>query len=287
MDLIFWIFVFILLSLLFNSIIPIPINDSGTVRYRTIPFATLTLILINVLVYVLWQAPDWIAAINATTEWEYDEYMFSYGERIWKYGFRELYMTEPNGVGAWVSFTSMFMHADFSHITSNMIFLWAFGRRVEDATGPWRFIVFYLIAGMVASMGYAFIVDKSVLDIPGVGASGAIFGVMGAYVLLFPTASMGCLWLPGLILRGIVMGGMALLGQKSDGWKWTIQVPALLVILIYIPFSIVDTFSALETGQLPSNVNEVAHLSGFLAALTIFLFVRKDLLMRYMAGRNL
>ncbi len=287
MSFLFAILLYILLSLLLNSIIPLPFNDTQTVRYRSIPFATITLILINIAVYVLWQAPHLIDAINAPTEFEYEMHMLLYGEKIWKYGFRELYFTQANGVGAWVSFTSMFMHADFMHITSNMIFLWAFGRRVEDACGPWRFFVFYLIAGMVASMGYAFIVDSSFLDVPGIGASGAVFGVMGAYVLLFPTARMGCLWLPGLIIRGMITGLLALLGQKTSPWKWTVQVPALLIVLIYVPFSIMDTFSAIETGSLPSNINEVAHLSGFLAALTIFLFVRKDLLMRYMAGRLL
>lgn len=287
MDFLIAMILYILLGLLINSIIPIPINDSQVVRYRSIPFATLTLILINTVVYVAWQAPPLIEASNAMDDLEALPHYIAYSQRIWEYGFRELYLTGATGAGAWVTFSAMFMHADFSHLTSNMLFLWAFGRRIEDATGPWRFLVFYLMAGMVSNMGYAFIVDSSVLDVPGIGASGAIFGVMGAYLLLFPTAKMGCLWLPAIIINGVVTLFMTVFGQKGDGWKWTIQIPALLVIGIYIPFTISDTFSAIETGTLPSNVNEVAHLSGFLTAITIFLFVRKDLLVRYMAGRRL
>lgn len=289
MEFVIAIILYILLSLLINAIIPIPINDSQRVRYRSLPFATLALIMVNTLVYTVWQAPPLIEAANAPNELAALPHYIAYSQRIWEYGFRELYLTDATGAGAWVTFSAMFMHADFSHLTSNMLFLWAFGRRVEDATGPWRFMVFYLMAGMVSNMGYAFIVDSSVLDVPGIGASGAVFGVMGAYLLLFPTAKMGCLWLPAIVVTGIVALFNSIFGQKGSGsgWKWTIQLPALLVIGIYIPFTISDTFSAIETGTLPSNVNEVAHLSGFLTAITIFLFVRKDLLVRYLAGRRL
>ena len=80
--------------------------------------------------------------------------------------------------------TSIFLHGDPFHLIGNMLFLWVFGRRVEDACGPTRFLLFYLLAGTSADLITALVLPSE--DIPGIGASGAIFGVMGAYLLLFP-----------------------------------------------------------------------------------------------------
>jgi membrane associated rhomboid family serine protease len=90
------------------------------------------------------------------------------------------------------AFTSMFMHASWSHILGNMLFLWIFGNNVEDSMGRVRFLVFYLLAGLAATatqtfvtLQYSGVADAS---IPNVGASGAIAGVLGGYLLLLPTA---------------------------------------------------------------------------------------------------
>ncbi|MBC7870093.1 MAG: rhomboid family intramembrane serine protease, partial [Chitinophagaceae bacterium] len=170
-------------------------------------------------------------------------------------------------------------------LIGNMIFLWAFGRRLEDACGPWRFLLFYLLAGMVATMGAAFLVSVN-SDVPGIGASGAISGVMGGYLLLFPVARMECLWLVISIPRSIINRFLRLMGGEAK-YKSTIKLPAIVVVLLFVASDIIETFTTAQTGELIGGVNYVAHATGFLAAITIFLFVRKDLAVRYFAGRSI
>jgi hypothetical protein len=90
------------------------------------------------------------------------------------------------------AFTSMFMHASWAHILGNMLFLWIFGNNVEDAMGKVRFLVFYLLAGLAATAAQTFVTlhysGVNDASIPNVGASGAIAGVLGAYLVLLPNA---------------------------------------------------------------------------------------------------
>jgi membrane associated rhomboid family serine protease len=102
--------------------------------------------------------------------------------------------TAPH-VSWWESaFSSMFMHGSWVHILGNMLFLWIFGNNVEDALGRVRFLVFYLAAGLVATAGQTFVTLQYAGDqaasVPNLGASGAIAGVLGAYLVLLPTASV-------------------------------------------------------------------------------------------------
>jgi membrane associated rhomboid family serine protease len=87
-------------------------------------------------------------------------------------------------------FTSMFMHGSWEHILGNMLFLWIFGNNIEDAMGPLRFLVFYLLGGLVATASQTFVTlefgSERAAEIPNVGASGAIAGVLGAYLVLLP-----------------------------------------------------------------------------------------------------
>lgn len=288
MAIIIAILLYVAFSLFLSAItVPLPVNDRGTVRYNSIPYATIGLIFVNVVVFLAFQAPDLVK--YATSEpGSLDEFnaVFHYQQTVVNYGFRGLYLREGYSIGAFTSFTSMFMHSDFSHLIGNMIFLWAFGRRLEDACGPWRFVVFYLIAGLVANMGTAILAANA--DLPGIGASGAIFGVMGGYLLLFPFAWMGCLWVPAIVLRFALRAFMRLIGEKPEGdFHWTIQIPALIVVGLYIGFNVLPTFKTIESGDLIGGVNYVAHMLGFLSAILIFLFVRKDLLTRYASGRAL
>lgn len=268
-------------------ITPLPVNDQGTVRYNTLPYATIGLIIINSAIFLLTRAPILFNIVEAEPEsFAYFDALESLIEQSWTYGARESFFHEGTSIGAFSAFTSTFMHADFRHLIGNMIFLWAFGRRVEDACGPYRFTLFYLFAGFVATIGTVTLTDSS-LDIPSIGASGAIMGVLGAYLLLFPTARMGCLWVVAIALRFVVGLFAGLVGEKPPNFKWTIQLPALLVIVFFIAFDIYNTFDTIETGEFEGGVNYVAHTTGFLSAITIFLFVRKDLFMRYVAGRSL
>jgi membrane associated rhomboid family serine protease len=94
--------------------------------------------------------------------------------------------TEPQPA-TWITlFTSMFMHGGLLHLGGNMLFLWIFGNNVEDAMGPVKYVAFYLLAGLAATAGQV-IVDPS-STVPGIGASGAIAGVLGGYLVLFPRA---------------------------------------------------------------------------------------------------
>ncbi len=281
--------IFILVTLfgiLINSIItPFPMSDNGMVRYNTVPWMTGTLIVVNACIYVFWQSVDVFTYFNATTEFEANSALFNLYEKTWTYGFREVYLTDGTSIGGFTSFTSMFMHSNFSHLIGNMIYLWAFGRRIEDACGPWRFLLFYVFAGMVATMGYA-VLTSPTYDIPSVGASGAIAGILGAYLILFPGAKLRCLWMPAVVLRAIGWLFGSIIGERVK-WKWTVQLPAIIVLALFVVDNLLPTLTAVGEGELAGGVNTVAHMTGFLSALLIFLFVRKDLLRRYLAGRSL
>lgn len=285
MSLIFAILILVAFNLILGAVVtPLPMNDRRTVRYGSFPFMTVGLIVVNSAVFGIWQAPDIIAFLNAETPIELNRAIQGYNELVINYGFRGMYLREGISIGAWTTFTSMFMHSDFNHLVGNMIFLWAFGRRLEDACGPWRFLIFYLVAGMIANMGTAILASST--DLPGVGASGAIFGVMGGYLLLFPFAWMGCLWVPLIPLKWIVRQLSKMSGDDDlEKWKWTVQIPAIVVVVLYVGFNLLPTFETAGTGELSAGVNYVAHMTGFLSAVMIFLFVRKDLYTRYWSGR--
>ncbi|MEP6984933.1 MAG: rhomboid family intramembrane serine protease, partial [Chloroflexota bacterium] len=158
--------------------------------------------------------------------------------------------------------------------------------------GSWRFLTFYLIAGMVAKIGSE-LFNTAHIDLPGIGASGAIAGVMGAYLVLFPGAMVTSFWGLGIIFRVPVVLVMKIAGVKSvkeaPVWRWTIKLPAFILLLFFLGQEFIASllpFLQPQQGSLDS-VNHAAHVTGFLAALLIFLFVRKDLLTRYFSGRRL
>ena len=93
--------------------------------------------------------------------------------------------------------TAMFMHGGWGHILGNMLFLWVFGNNIEDSMGHIRFLVFYLVCGLAASFAHIFFSPAS--QVPMVGASGAISGIMGAYILLYPSARVRT-WFPPFFL---------------------------------------------------------------------------------------
>ena len=99
-----------------------------------------------------------------------------------------------NEKNIWVAVLfSMFLHGSLLHLGGNMLFLWVFGNNIEDVRGPWRYLLFYLAAGLVAMAAHVMVDPNSV--IPVVGASGAIAGVMGAYLVLFPNAPIVTLFI--------------------------------------------------------------------------------------------
>ncbi|MDE2183906.1 MAG: rhomboid family intramembrane serine protease [Alphaproteobacteria bacterium] len=152
----------------------IPISDDNPTR--TTPFVTWAIILACVVVYV------WELRVGSAM-----------GPVYWHYGFTPRSLMSPQlDAGnpalppAATIFTSMFLHGGFWHLAGNMLYLWIFGNNIEDAMGHARFIVFYLVSGVAAALTMAFMDPSS--TVPMVGASGAISGVLGAYMLLYPRA---------------------------------------------------------------------------------------------------
>jgi membrane associated rhomboid family serine protease len=150
-------------------------------------------------------------------------------------------------------FTSMFLHGGIFHLAGNMLYLWIFGNNVEDAMGRVRFIVFYLLCGTAAAIGHAMINTHSV--IPLIGASGAISGVLGAYVLLYPYARVLTLFTLGFFVR-------------------MIEVPALVVLGFWFVFQFLN---AAVAGGGGGGIAWFAHIGGFLSGMAfIGLFKRSN-----------
>src|SRR3990170_4445526 len=148
-------------------------DDNPTVSF---PLVTISLIVINIVVffYEISLGPQFAPFLNT-------------------YGAKPLHimsMSSPPGYPSphFTIFYSMFLHGGFFHVAGNMLYLWIFGNNIEDSMGHSRFIVFYLISGIVAVYIFAFMNPGSTT--PMVGASGAVSGVLGAYLVLFPRAKV-------------------------------------------------------------------------------------------------
>lgn len=280
---------FVIIFIFYIFSFPMPYNDaSRTVRYRSFPYMTATLIAFNTGVFIFWLSQDWVDSLMYNDERGYLGYI-SYYRKIWTYGFRETYLVQDQSIGAFVTFTSMFMHDGVFHLLFNMLYLWAFGKRIEDACGPWRYLMFYILAGVIASLG-SVVLNPTEIDLPGIGASGAIAGVMGAYLILFPGEWMSCLWIVGSILRLPIIFVMNEFFRRKQHFRYdrvNILLPAWVLLIFFLVTNILPSFETVLEGREEGGVNNVAHLTGFLAGLTIFFFVRKDLLMRYLRGRAL
>ena len=148
-------------------------------------------------------------------------------------------------------FTSMFLHGSWMHLIGNMLFLWIFGNNVEDAMGHGRFIAFYLVCGVVAVFAQALPAPQS--EIPMIGASGAISGVLGAYLLLYPHA------------RVLVI---VPLGYYIHSARW----PAAVVLALWFVLQLLNSLlSQDEQGGIAFG----AHIGGFLAGMALIPFVRR------------
>lgn len=161
---------------------------------------------------------------------------------------------------AWPTvFTSMFMHGGWFHIIGNMWFLWIFGDNVEDSMGPFRFVLFYLLCGLgAAGLQVAFNPGSPV---PMVGASGAIGGVMGAYVMLYPRVHVHLLFFLGFYVT-------------------TFAVPAVFMLGYWMLLQLIGGFGSI--GATGGGVAFWAHVGGFVTgALLVFLFRNPELLRRH------
>ena len=153
-------------------------------------------------------------------------------------------------------FTAMFMHGGWLHIISNMLYLWIFGNNIEDATGPIGFLIFYLLCGLAASA--AQIATDPGSTIVNVGASGAIAGVLGAYLVTFPHARVDTLVILGWFVR-------------------LVTLPAILVLGAWFVLQLFSGVASLAVTTAEGGVAYFAHLGGFVAGVVlVFLFKRRD-----------
>ena len=151
-------------------------------------------------------------------------------------------------------FTSMFMHGGIAHIGGNMLFLWIFGDNIEDRMGHVRYLIFYLLCGVIASLAHvfttaAFAGEQSDLLVPSLGASGAISGVLGGYILIHPTRRVT------VIL-----------------FRFLTDVPAYVAIGIWFAFQLISGLGMLGGGSQQGGVAYAAHVGGFLAGLVLIKF---------------
>ncbi len=219
-----------------------PISDDNPRRHGT-PYVNYAIIALCVVVF-LWQ-------LSLGTKGD-DRAVLSLGmipARLFGYGDLppELVL-----VPAWATIlTSMFMHGGFLHIGGNMLYLWIFGDNIEDSMGHVRYAVFYLLCGTAAALTQAFVDPSS--EAPMIGASGAISGVLGAYILLHP----------GATVRVFIFLGF---------FFWIAHVPALIVLGIWF---LMQLLSAAAPAGGEGGVAFWAHIGGFLAGLALIMVFKK------------
>ena len=164
------------------------------------------------------------------------------------FGF-DLPVGTPELVPDWMTlFSSMFMHGGIMHLAGNMLYLWIFSDNVEDSIGHGKFIVFYALCGVAAALAQAFVDIRS--PIPMIGASGAIAGVLGSYLLLHPRANVRCIVGIFIFFR-------------------LVNVPAFIVLGGWIALQF------LSLGQTGSGVAYVAHIGGFVAGMALIPVFKK------------
>ena len=210
----------------------IPLSDDQPTR--RFPIVTVAIIVVNALVFIGWQL--------------------------------RIGMEDSIGIGAFIPamlshhdpgattrlITSLFMHGGWMHLIGNMWFLWIFGDNVEDACGPVRFAAFYLLCGVAATLAHVWPAPDSVM--PLVGASGAISGVLGAYLLKHPRANVRTLIPLGFFTR-------------------IVDLPAWVFLLIWMGMQI---FFEAVSGARGGGVAYLAHIGGFVAGMGLIVFFERS-----------
>jgi membrane associated rhomboid family serine protease len=204
-----------------------PIGDDNSNR-RIVPWVTYILIALNLVFFVL----ELTGGDAFIMKWAFVPSRFL-----------------ANPAGEFLTlFTSMFMHAGWLHLGGNMLYLWIFGDNVEDRFGHGKFIIFYLLCGLLAT--FAQLAFNSGSDIPNLGASGAIAGVLGAYIILFPKGRIS-------VLSG----------------SRTVQMSALIVIGLWIVLQLFSGIGSIAASSDVGGVAYMAHIGGFVAGILLtFLF---------------
>lgn len=226
----------------------LPINDTEPNRYSSFSVMTLTLIVVNTIIFILESLlPDDLRQV-----------IFFF------FGFSPRFLWMQVGAGVISVVTSTFLHIDIFHLLGNMLFLWVFGRRVEDACGPLRFLLYYMLAGVSAVLITAIVIPDS--PNPGIGASGAISGLIGAYLVLFPTGR----------IRTLIFIPFT----PIPTWP---RVRAFWYIFYYIATQVPSAIIIYNAQKNNLGIGYWAHLGGFFACIFIPLFLRPEAFARYVS----
>jgi len=219
----------------------IPLSDDNPLRSIRFQWMTVSLIVVNVLVFV-WQSAgmgEAVAASFALIPSELVQVKIFGGAA---HGPMDA-LAVPEG---YTLITYMFLHANIIHLASNMLFLWVFGDNIEDAMGHVRFIMFYLMCGIFAAVLHSWMMPTS--ELPLIGASGAVAGVISAYLILHPKVKV---WILAL-------------------WRIPIKITAAWALGIWIAAQFVNL---LIEGE--ENVAWWAHVGGLAAGAVLILFMRR------------
>jgi rhomboid family protein len=236
-----------------------PIGDENQDR-RTTPFVNYTLIAINVLVFVFLQGlgsnDQFTYAYSTVPEEIIEGRDITTPNRTLEHPVTgqvvEIPGLQPTLIPVYLTLiTSMFMHGGIAHIFGNMLFLWIFGDNVEDRLGHVRYLVFYLLCGVLASLAHvfttvAFAGQEGSRLIPSLGASGAISAVLGGYLLMFPTRRVTVI----------------------ISWFVT-QVPAFIAVGLWFVLQLISGLGMLGSGSKAGGVAYAAHIGGFIAGLAL------------------
>lgn len=221
----------------------IPLYDDNP--RRVFPLVTIALIAVNVLVF-LWQmhAPE--AQMYSFTMVPSE--LTGHGPGLISAGQQAFRLPPPALHPAWLTiFSAMFMHGGWLHIGGNMLYLWIFGDNIESDLGHAKFLIFYLLVGALAAVAH--IASNPASQIPTLGASGAIAGVMGGYILLHPRADVRCL---------VPLGFFVTL----------LRVPAWIVLGYWFLIQVVSNQMG-HLGASEGGVAYMAHIGGFVAGLVL------------------
>ena len=207
----------------------LPIGDDNSQR-RLIPVVTWLLVAVNIFVFLIELAGG--------------------NNFVYSWAFTPAYFSSNPGLYFITIFTSMFMHGGWMHLLGNMLYLIIFGDNVEDRFGHFKFLVFYLLCGVIATLAQYFAAPN--VEVPNLGASGAIAGVLGAYIILFPARKVR-------VLLAV----------------WIVRLPAILVIGAWIVLQFLSQFGSdyIQAGN--GGVAYMAHIGGFIAGLVLSFFFRK------------
>ena len=207
----------------------LPLYDENPTR--NFPALTIAIMSANILIY-LWG----LSVLPAELDRVYYEF-----------GMIPIDVTRSPLRGTPTIISSMFLHGGFLHLAGNMLYLWIFGNNIEDVLGKFRFVLFYLVCGAIAA--FCHVASNTGSHIPMIGASGAIAGILGGYIVLFPQAKVKTLIFLGFFIT-------------------VVRMPALVLLLIWMGLQV---FSSISVSAEGGGVAWFAHIGGFVAGMVLIL----------------